>query len=297
MSDVIDGVAEDVDEVGTDVERVEPSPSAPTLFGTSDPAEVIQAASRVATVLTDVLKKQNLTSRISGRDHVQVEGWQTVGSMLGVFPVLEEVVELPWPEPVPQELVNQKASGRKFGFTARYRAQRANGDVVGGAEAECSRTESKWKARDDYALRSMAQTRATSKALKAPLGFVVALAGFATTPADEMPTPEESAYPYGREASADLIASFGRAMGFLFPDNDESRTRLWQELAKDAGGRYMPDISVRSVLRVAALLRDSDAHERANEVFAGPQDEVTIEENPDQESLLDADNDEPGYPD
>ena len=43
------------------------------------------------------------------------------------------------------------------------------------------------KPRDDYALRSMAQTRATSKALRQPLGFVMSLAGFDPTPAEEMP--------------------------------------------------------------------------------------------------------------
>ena len=47
--------------------------------------------------------------------------------------------------------------------------------------------EENWQDRDDYALRSMAQTRATSKALRQPLGFVITLAGFDPTPAEEMP--------------------------------------------------------------------------------------------------------------
>ena len=38
----------------------------------------------------------------------------------------------------------------------------------------------------------MAQTRATSKALRQPLGFVITLAGFDPTPAEEMPyTPAQ----------------------------------------------------------------------------------------------------------
>jgi hypothetical protein len=51
----------------------------------------------------------------------------------------------------------------------------------------CLRSETRWVNADDYALRSMAETRARSKALRGPLEFVVSLAGFMTTPAEEMP--------------------------------------------------------------------------------------------------------------
>jgi hypothetical protein len=100
--------------------------------------------------------------------------------MLGVFPVVE------WTRPVAD------------GWEARVEARTLAGQVVGAAEAECLRTEKQWKSRDDYALRSMAQTRAVSKALRGPLGFVVTLAGFEATPAEEMngesltaPRPEQ----------------------------------------------------------------------------------------------------------
>lgn len=92
-----------------------------------------------------------------------------LGTMLGVFPVVE------WTRPV------------QDGWEARVEARTLAGQVVGAAEAECLRSEKQWKSRDDYALRSMAQTRAVSKALRGPLGFVVTLAGFEATPAEEMP--------------------------------------------------------------------------------------------------------------
>ncbi len=60
--------------------------------------------------------------------------------------------------------------------------------LTGAADAICSRSESKWQKADDYAVLSMAQTRATSKALRLPLGFVMTLAGFDPTPAEEMTT-------------------------------------------------------------------------------------------------------------
>src|SRR5262249_18897895 len=42
----------------------------------------------------------------------------------------------------------------------------------------------------EHALRSMAQTRATSKALGQALRFIVALSGYEGTPAEEMPVEE-----------------------------------------------------------------------------------------------------------
>jgi len=97
--------------------------------------------------------------------------------MLGVFPVCEWTREI------------------EGGWEARVEARTLSGAVVGAAEAECVKAEKNWGNRDDYALRSMAQTRATAKALRLPLGFIVVLAGFEATPADEMPS--DSSEPAG----------------------------------------------------------------------------------------------------
>ena len=139
------------------------------LFGTDDPVEVVEKAGRVAQALKDVLSRQGMVQNIQGREHVKVEGWQTLGSMLGVVPVVTWTREI------------------ETGWEARVEARTLDGRVVGAAEAMCSRDERMWSKRDPYALRSMAQTRATSKALKGPLGFIVTLAGYEATPAEEMP--------------------------------------------------------------------------------------------------------------
>ena len=145
-----------------------------TLFGTNNPGDVVVQAAAVARTLEDVVRRQNLIVRIGQSEHVRVEGWTFLGTMLGVFPVVE------WTRPV---LEDEKT----VGWEARVEARTKAGDVVGAAEAECLRSERTWKGRDDYALRSMAQTRAVSKALRLPLGFVMQLAGFNPTPAEEMP--------------------------------------------------------------------------------------------------------------
>jgi hypothetical protein len=150
-----------------------------SLFGTNDPAEVVSAARRAAEPLVDVIRSQKLSVKIGPSEHVRVEGWTLLGSMLGVFPICVWTRQL------------------EDGWEARVEARTRAGEIVGAAEAECLRSEKTWANRDDYALRSMAQTRATSKALRQPLGFVMQLAGFNPTPAEEMPAPERTR----REAS------------------------------------------------------------------------------------------------
>lgn len=172
--EVIDGDV--IDEETSSQELVPTGGGAPaTLFRTDDPVEIIERASAVASALSDVLKQKNLTTRIGQKDHVQVEGWTLCGAMLGVFPVVEWTRKL------------------ENGWEARVEARTKDGSVVGAAEAECLNTETRWRTADDYAIRSMAQTRAISKALRAPLGFVVHLAGFAATPLEEMVTGEPRA--------------------------------------------------------------------------------------------------------
>lgn len=142
------------------------------LFGESDPAAVIARASEYATALAQVVDERNLYKQIGQKKHVLVEGWTLLGSMIGVFPVVE------WSRPT------------EDGWEARVTAQTRSGEIVGAAEAMCSRKEGSWKNRDDYAIRSMAQTRAVSKALRHPLGFIMTLAGYEATPEAEVPSGE-----------------------------------------------------------------------------------------------------------
>ena len=156
----------------TDTELV-PYEAAPpaNLFGVSEPAEVVRRASATATALAAVIRQKGLWTEISGKAHVHVEAWTMLGSMLGVFPVVVWTRRLEEPQ----------------GWEARVEARTLGGAIVGAAEAQCDRSEARWKSRDDYALRAMAQTRAVSRAMRAPLGFIVQLAGYDATLAEEMP--------------------------------------------------------------------------------------------------------------
>jgi hypothetical protein len=152
-------------------------PTAPlALFGTSDPIQVIAAASSVATALAEVVNARKLYAIVNGKKFPTVEAWTLLGSMLGVFPITEWVHEL------------RDDNGNVRGFEARVVAKTFGGRTVGAGEARCIRGESKtWhQGAQEFALASMAQTRATSKALRGPLDFVFKLAGFQPTPAEEM---------------------------------------------------------------------------------------------------------------
>jgi hypothetical protein len=168
-----------------------------------DPRAHVAAYTAVADELANIVRVKKLATSISGRDHVRVEGWTLLGSMLGVFPVTVWTREM------------RDDDGTQRGWEARVEARTRDGSIVGAAEAECMRSEKTWRGREDYALRSMAQTRATSKALRQPLGFVMTLAGFDPTPAEEMPRPARAPRPggaarTGQKRRADPAACPGR---------------------------------------------------------------------------------------
>lgn len=164
------------------------------LFAASSPAELIKKAVLYAESLADVIRKKHLYTTINGKNYVFVEGWTLLGSMLGVFPICV------WSK----QLEN--------GWEARVEARTLSGQIVGAAEASCLRSESKWKSRDDYALRSMAQTRATSKGLRLPLGFIMVLAGYEATPADEMSVEADAKIvaPTGPETPPEQLSARGQ---------------------------------------------------------------------------------------
>lgn len=169
-----------------EAEVIEPSnaialrPSAPpALFGTTEPLQIVTKATEVADSLKAVIKKQGLITNIQGKEYPRCEAWTLLGTMLGVFPICV------WTKQV------------EGGWEARVEARTRDGSILGAAEAQCCRSERNWSNRDDFALRSMAQTRATAKALRMPLGFVMTLAGFEATPSEEMEhvTPSKTVSP------------------------------------------------------------------------------------------------------
>lgn len=148
-----------------------------------DPEQVTAGGHAIATHLADMIKQQKLSVNINGKEFVTAEGWTTMGAMLGVFPNVDWTKKMETPD-------------GETAWEARVTITDKTGRVVGSGEAMCSnkelmRGQTRWK--DEYAIRSMAQTRAISKAYRLPFSWIMKLAGYEVTPAEEIP-PMETGY-------------------------------------------------------------------------------------------------------
>jgi hypothetical protein len=151
---------------------------APVSLGTLEArsgAQLVAGAAELAGTLRDVIERQQLYVTLSGRKFVRCEGWTTLSTMLGVTPHLVELRE--------EDGI----------FIARVELRRLNdGMVIGSAEAECGSPDEvdkngkpTWASRPRYARRAMAQTRAVSRVCRQCFSWVMTLAGFEATPAEE----------------------------------------------------------------------------------------------------------------
>lgn len=154
----------------------------------SKPGDVITVATSVATPLAKLIDEKKLFKIISGKKFVYVEGWSTMGAMLGVVP-----------RHVP-ELSKRKDDGEYEEAVELVRV--SDGMVVGRAAHICGgETDRVWKPRAEYARKSMAVTRATGKAFRLAFSWIMTLAGYAATPAEEMDEAEaEQHKPAGKTA-------------------------------------------------------------------------------------------------
>jgi hypothetical protein len=139
------------------------------LLAANNPAEALEQAAEIAKVLKGVITQQGLAVEISRREYVRVEGWTTLAAMLGV---------------TPHELSNTESED---GYTAVVAMARCiDGREISRASAECRFDEDNWRDAPAYAVRSMAATRATSKACRLAFSWIMVLAGYEATPAEEM---------------------------------------------------------------------------------------------------------------
>jgi len=133
--------------------------------------DAIENARTKASILAEIVEEQGLFTVIQGKKHLHVEAWKTIGKGYGLSPQIE------WTRPI--------ESG---GWEARCIFTDLAGEQVGSGEAECGTYgDGPWVDRASYAQRSMAQTRAISRAGRNCLDWVVVLAGYSATPFEEMP--------------------------------------------------------------------------------------------------------------
>lgn len=152
-------------------EALVPSEGGKGVLERTSPKEMVQAASEVAETLSALIEKQGLYADISGKRYPKVEAWTTCVAMLGI---------------VPREVASVQRDDGSYESTVEL-ARLSDDRVVGRASAVCgTEDDGVWAERSSPARKSMAATRATSKACRLSFAWIVALTGLQTTPAEEM---------------------------------------------------------------------------------------------------------------
>jgi len=123
--------------------------------------------------LAKFIKENKLYQNIQGKEYVNVEGWQYAGSRLGILPVVEQVINV--------------STDTELKYQAKVNLLNLRTEqVVGAGFAICSNKEQGKKYYQEFAIASMAQTRAIGKAYRNILAWIIRAAGYEPTPAEEM---------------------------------------------------------------------------------------------------------------
>jgi hypothetical protein len=152
------------------------------------PNEALQVASTLQAFVTE----RKLTANIQGKNYPLVEAWQFAGSQLGLIPVVREVKNL--------------STDTELKYEAMVEVIRLTDSVVlSRGYAVCSNKENSKRRFDEYAIASMAQTRAVGKAYRNILAWLMKAAGFEATPAEEMDFIKDEVGDEGRDFLLNLL--------------------------------------------------------------------------------------------
>jgi hypothetical protein len=161
-------------------------------YDLSKPAQTLQLAAE----LQRFVKEQKLTVSIKGKEYPLVESWQFAGSQLGLVPVIQSVENV--------------STDTEIKYLATVNIIKiVDGSIISKGIAICSNKEGNKRMWDEYAICSMAQTRATGKAFRNILGWLMRASGFSATPAEEMDFNKEPDGPTESERAIlrDLVFS------------------------------------------------------------------------------------------
>ena len=147
--------------------------------------------------LAKFIKENRLFHNIQGKAYVNVEGWQYAGARLGILPIIEELCRI-------------ESENGELKYQAEVKLLNLrNQQVVGSGFAICSNKEFGKKSYQEFAIASMAQTRAIGKAYRNILAWIIRAAGYEPTPAEEMDymIKDEQEEPQQKQASSNNSAT------------------------------------------------------------------------------------------
>lgn len=139
-------------------------------FDLAKPSDIMEFANNLKSIIVE----KKLYVNIRGKNYPLVEGWQIAGAFTGTFPIVEKVENL--------------SEGNNYKYRAEVSLRDKDGNKVGYGVAICTNREAGKTGFDEYAVASMAQTRAVGKAFRMKLGWLLKIAGYEATPAEEMDT-------------------------------------------------------------------------------------------------------------
>lgn len=281
-----------------------PGPAGSTaMLQAESPAAMLDKAKEIANVLDSLIKDRGLATRIGNKDHVQIEAWQTLSTLLGCAPIIR------WTRPVTDpatgrpklteyevhvkdyEWVAPEGGGRK---QKRHKADRSytvrgysweaccevvkDGVVLATAEAMVTREEDRWAGADDYAIRSMAQTRAQSRAIAAAARWVVTLAGYSGTPAEEMAghaadqanaNAEPARPPTWAEASSPELDKLAKQALIYLAGSAEKASELYAAIVAEPG--HLPKATGQAIVRIGSEVQRRQQAARQDRAAEAPQ--------------------------
>jgi hypothetical protein len=143
-----------------------------------EPSQTVDFATKASKQLKDIVDKTKSTVILGNNTYMKFEGWQTVAKFFGSTVSVESTK--------PVIMKDKDGAEQIFGYEATAVVLNDKGKMLSRAENGCFRDEYNWKDKPSFQLRSMAQTRASAKALRQVYAWVVVLAGYSPTPAEEV---------------------------------------------------------------------------------------------------------------
>lgn len=137
--------------------------------------------------LKKFIVEMNLYTPIQDKNYVNVEGWQFAGISMGLVAVVTSCEKLDGRGKFTYVDYKTKTKIELEEIAYKATVEVLSGEkVVSRAFTICSNKESKKRSFDEYAIASMAQTRALGKAYRMLIGPLMKMAGYEGTPAEEM---------------------------------------------------------------------------------------------------------------
>ena len=210
----------------------------------------LDMASYVAKSLNDIIdeQKDRWAVALKGKNgpvYLKVEAWQFLGRAYEYRAILDGIVE--------RDIEESNAWIARVKIVDKFDRQVGAGDSICGTSDEPY-----WAKQPTYAKKSMAQTRAISKAYRSCLAWVAVLAGYEPTPFEEMSEQEDIIQKPSSEPQKNLIYSLA---------SDDKTTQIVSDfliesnVPEDGGKRHLADLDMKQASELITILQKAKGME------------------------------------